>query len=195
MTTPVTADAQTIGGVINQTLDGNDLTQATAANEPRWDTAEIGGRAAAFFDNTDDSLALDSALTLGDFVAMFVIKLDALSLEGMISNSGGTHYIRVQSSTVIRCFFGVAQLDLTVTTLVVDTPTLITVTRNSTTARVRQNGVEENSGSVSGTFSPINVGASNAFGGHFGEIVVYDQFHNDAALSKLEGQLMTKWGI
>lgn len=87
--TPVTDDGQTVGYWADKSGNGNDFSQGTAANEPRYDAAEINGRSALYFDGSSDYLdsGAIAALNTDELTCIVVAVHELGSVDRLISCS------------------------------------------------------------------------------------------------------------
>lgn len=86
-TTPVTADGDPVGKMLDKSGNGNHLTQATAGSRPLYKTS--GGLSWLLFDGVDDYLIGGDVLDLGSngYFASIAVRLSAWDYQGLFAKS------------------------------------------------------------------------------------------------------------
>lgn len=100
-TTPVTADSQPVGAIVDKSGNGYDLLQASALSKPLYRTNQINGLPAVVSDNVDDGLK-STGVAVGDCSIMSLSRVDAAATSsafepllgwGQFSTSGGSRML------------------------------------------------------------------------------------------------------
>jgi hypothetical protein len=91
--TPVAADADPIGDVVNKASGGVSYIQATSTKRPLYRTNQIGTHAAAVFDGTDDFLRDTSGNSRSQPITVYMVT-KLLTVPGtakvVLDSAGGT---------------------------------------------------------------------------------------------------------
>lgn len=81
-TTPVTADADPIGGVTDKSGSANHLSQGTSTKRPTYKTGIQNGKSIARFDGSDDCFTISPITTLANINANGYIQFVVVKLSG-----------------------------------------------------------------------------------------------------------------
>lgn len=85
-TTPVTADADPIGGVTDKSGNANHLAQGTASKRPTYKTAIQNSKSVGRFDGSDDCFSISQIATMdinaNGYIQFVVVKMSAGVIAG-----------------------------------------------------------------------------------------------------------------
>lgn len=208
-----TANITKTAGAVSQWTDksgnGNNLTQATAANQPIYGLGQLNGLPCMNFDGSNDVFAATgisgSDRTSSYFMVASIPSL--IALNSYFGSNGGTGGFELRNEvtsglvTVLRS--GVSNIFQT-TSLAVPTvtPFVLGCVLTATDATIYVNLSSEN-GANSDTFTAgrTTVVGQNRSGGtsfariNVGEVIVYDSSLSSGNTSLVIAYLMSKWGI
>lgn len=94
----VTLNGSTVSAWADQSGNGNNLSQATAANQPTFESAGLNSRASILFDGTNDSLASANVDLTGTGALSAFVVLQQTSL------TNSTYYFLTQSAAFTNVF-------------------------------------------------------------------------------------------
>ncbi len=192
--TPVTAAGQSVALWRDQSGNGNDISQSTAASQPVLGTA--GGRNVVSFDGVDDTLEGLSGTVLGQPNTIFVsFRVNAGSVNRPIlaGVSPNRNNITVNGSNNPVIFAGTLLTDSS-TTIATDTAYLIGAIFNGAGSKIRVDKAETKAGDANGEgLSDIML----AFGGsaysdaEFFGVAVFDGLLSASEQSIVESYMST----
>ena len=209
LATPVTADADTVGGWTDKSGAGNDIIQATSANRPTYKTGIQNGLPVVRLDGTNDSLD-------GLFAAATTQPLTIFAVAAMVAgdvNDGGDHFLFDGENATNRIIFGQNSIttpdDFTVyagswlaTGEASSSNWLVwTGLINAASSEMWHNGVSIGAGDPGAKIlDGITVGSSHAQNASFWEGDIAELLIYDAALSATDRQTVetyinNKWAV
>ena len=173
--------------VYDQSGNGNDATQTTAANQPKLvDTGALITSAVGMpvmdFDGADDFLTLDAQLSFsGDFSAFFYVKFDDTGVHYLFSGPSlnDRMYLETALSRVVLISSGEFDQLIFSTPLTISTWYSITISRLSGVVSLYLNGVTQgvslvNTGTVLVNYFSSSF-ASTSFNGGLGHAIAFNK--------------------
>jgi archaellin len=181
-----------------------DLTQATSAARPTYQTNELNGLPIVRFDGTDDWMT-NTGFTLAQPTTVFIVFVPRLvnssSQVFVYDGLGGNRQALFwQADDRLRYYAGTVIDSSTAVTQ--DAEQLVTVVFNGASSGIEINGAAGSAGNAGaqGFSSTINLGAQQSGAADFAQIDVAEFLVYDTALSagdrdSVESYLTTKWGL
>jgi hypothetical protein len=200
-TTPVTADAQTIGCIADKSGQGNDLTQATGANRPVYKAAIQNGQSVGRFTRATP-MYVDRTTYVGGQAAQpvtwfFVCKAGATATDETYADGiTARHIFRPDTVGGSYLFFAGTSATFGAT----DTNWhVFCVTVNGASSKFYKDGgagtgINPNTGATNGLRIGADSGAANGFGGDGGLVLLYNSGLSLANINALGPSLASKWG-
>lgn len=205
-TTPVTADADRIGGVTDKSGSARHLGQGTASKRPTYKTAIQNSKSIGRFDGSDDVLTFTTE-TLTAFTLLVVSKKTSTSYGVMEWRTAGQAGFAYASETA-----GTWRSNLTISSAAADE---VSNTKNNAAAEavptafhldiwdsaptLRVNGASATTAAGGGGWGARGGGQVgrfyNNFNGDIGEILVYNSALSAANKQTLETYINTKWAV
>lgn len=101
-TTPVTADADPIGGVTDKSGSANHLGQGTASKRPTYKTAIQNSKSVGRFDGSDDYLSISPAIAIASVKTVLVAVKATTQDSSLFGSSTANTQIRFTSSGAFK---------------------------------------------------------------------------------------------
>ena len=202
-TTPATANAAPVGKWTDQSVSGNNATQATAGNRAGLLTAWQNAKPAIRFRGTTQSLTLPADLGFGDFTIVLAVNQlsDSSGNDVILGQKSGVAFPLVFTTAGSFWYYdGVGQLTSSAGSFTRNVPVLVTLKRSGSTLTMYANGVQVGTGNVGTTALPMGQIAARAAGGlpsniDLFEAVFYNSSLNNTDRRSVESYLTNKWGI
>lgn len=206
------ADGAAVGTWADQSGNAFDLTQATAANKPTYQTADLNGLATVEFDGSNDymtsGISAGMSPSTGQWTTFAVFNTDTIAGDGIIINSDETtgaprasQYMRVTGAgfqsvpnAMVNEYAGV--------TLSASTWYVGEVVRNATHCEAFVDGSSDGAtaiGTPGGEDDPFYVSfhpaASVYFDGRIAEIIGYSRALTSGERTQVRDYLNDKYGL
>lgn len=212
-TTPVTTDAQPIGGVADKSGAGNHATQTTDAKRPTYKANITNGKSISRYNNTPFldfpwayTLTAETVFVVMSFTPTGGGQFDRIFTQSDASDDYATpgQYIpmlRNATNTAIASFTnGAARASIPVTA---STPIIFVSHHSGTTLTNRYNGANGTpySFALNKAFTRGRLGGSleaapaSFFTGDICEVIAYNVALDSTQIANVETYLAAKWGI
>lgn len=207
LTTPVAADNDPIGGVLDLSGNGRNMVQATAGKRPLYKVNIQNGRSVALLDGTNDNWQMPSVSFPANWTVFVVGQVTGAGLRHMF-NADGTPRIgqclSSTSTTALRCIkFNTGSTPFTDTqAFTAGVHHVFEVVNTATAIQGIVDGTSDGStGSTgtnqSGTLAPYvgsNIGGgAEFFSGYMDEIIMYSSDLDSSQRSQVRNYLKAKW--
>ncbi|HSH93314.1 MAG TPA: chitobiase/beta-hexosaminidase C-terminal domain-containing protein [Roseimicrobium sp.] len=198
----------------DQSGNGNDVTQATGANQPTYQTGVINGQPVVRFNGTTQSMASAVAIKPATITIMAVYRPAAAgstpTVIGQAYNAGATTGwgLRAGSAANLTPYAdlnigGTATTTSSATVTTVGTPYLLAATYDGVARKVYLGGVLKSNAAVSGslaygTVASFTVGnhlGTNYLNGDIAEVLVYNRALSDSERQDVEVYIYAKYAV
>jgi len=216
----VTESGGFISDWVDKSIEANDVTQLTGADQPLYVTGEINGRNIVRFDGISDHLSGAPFLLDAGTATIFVVIKAPAQADGVIIHSGAggaadtfyriaaplffvggnvRNFFRNEAGDVLQNLIGVA-------TLFDDTARILTFTDSLLVMGTRIDGVDDILDSYSRTgvitdnaytlgTSLVSGGILDPLDGDICEIVIYDRVLSALEIDTIEVYLADRWDV